>query len=341
MAQSVRNRKQGTTVDYSANNKVTVGLARGMVYRELYLRLQGAITCTPTNNTLAKTKRGDEWAVLRKIELIANGTDVLRSFDANFLWWLNYFMYSVAPKVEPTIGDAATANPAFDSVLIVPLWMPKAVRPIDTALDSRELSSLELAITWGDYTSINGSATAWTTEPTVEIYSLESFNISGPFSQWRIFTIEKEITATNTRFQVQLPVGKMYRGFILNTIDTLIDQGDILNNFKLVSGTSVFTDIHAQDDVLQQIGLLRNSIQRHINADVAGSVYEGLRRSDESDLAGWYFYDHVTDGRLTEAIDTLGFSEFTIEADVTVGSGTTKLFVYPLEIVPIRGGANG
>lgn len=339
MAQSVRTRKQGTTVDYSANNKVTIGLARGMVYRELYIRLQGQLDCDATLNTLAKTKRGDEWAVIKKIELIANGTDVLRSFDANFLWWLNYFMYSAAPKITAVIGDASI-NPAFDVVLIIPLWMPKAVRPIDTALDSRELSSLELTITWGDHTSINASADGWTTEPTVEIYSLESFNISGPFSQWRIFTIEKEITATNTRFQVQLPVGKMYRGFILNTIDTLIDQGDILNNFKLVSGTSVFTDIHAQDDVLQQVGMLRNALQRHINGSVAASVYEGLRRSDESDLAGWYFYDHVTDGRLTEAIDTLGFSEFTIEANVTVGSGTTKLFVYPLEIVPIRGGAN-
>ena len=312
-----------------------------MVYREIYLRLQGQLTLTPTNNTLANTKRGDEWAVIRKIELIANGTDVLRSFDANFLWWMNYFFYSAAPKITPAIGDASTSNASFDVVLILPLWMPKAVRPIDTALDARELSSLELSITWGDHTNINGSATGFTTEPTVEVYSLESFNISGPFSQWRIFTIEKEITANNSRFQVQLPVGKMYRGFILNTIDTLIDQGDILNNFKLISGTTIFSDIHAQDDVLQQVGMLRNSLQRNIDGNNASAVYDSLRRSAESDVAGWYFYDHVTDGRLTEAIDTLGFSEFTIEADVTVGSGITKLIVYPLEIVPIRGGPNG
>jgi len=73
--------------------------------------------------------------------------------------------------------------------------------------------------------------------------------------------------------------------------------------------------------------------------DDGGGVYDPLKRgSTYNSIAGWYYYDHVTDGYLSEAIDTLGFSEFTLELDVTVGAGTTKAFVLPLQIIPIRGG---
>ncbi|KKN30033.1 hypothetical protein LCGC14_0838060 [marine sediment metagenome] len=338
MAQSVRQRQNATSVAFSINNRVSEKLSRGMVYRELYLRLQGALTCTGANNVEANIERGDEWAVVKRIELIANGTDVLRSLDANALWWLNYHLYKVPPKITAAYGDAATANAPFDSVLILPLWMPNAVKPMDTALDSRELSSLEIAITWGTFTSINSAATAWTTEPTLEIYSLESYNVSGPFSSWRIPTIEREIVASNTRFQIQLPVGKLYRGFLINTSDAGVDQGDIMTRFKLISGSTVFADLSAGDDVMAQVYRLRNGLQNVY--DSVGEAYFPLRRGDDNSIDGWYFYDHVTDGYLGESIDTLGFSEMLIEADVTVGAGATKMVIYPMEIVPLRGGAN-
>jgi len=335
LPQQVRFRQQAATIAFSANNRVAEDLARGMVYRELVLRLQGKPTITATNNTEAKAERGDEWGVLKSLEIVANGTDVIKKIDGNALWWLNYFMYGAAPRVTAALAGGA-ANPAFDSVLILPFWMPLAVKPIDTALDSRELSSLEIVAQWGTYTDVNGDASAWTTEPTLEVYSLESFNTNGPFSQWRIHPIEKTIDATSSRFQVQLPVGPIYRGFMINTIDGTADQSDILNNFKLISGTTVFADISAGDDVLQQWHSLRHGISRPW--DSAAEAYDDLRRASDNDLDGWYFYDHITDGRLTEGIDTLGFSEFIAECDVTVGAGTTKLTLYPLAIIPVRGG---
>lgn len=309
-----------------------------MVYREIMVRLQGQITATAVNNSKANTQKGDEWGVIKKIELIANGTDVLKSIDGNALWWLNYFLYGKAPRVTPALGDGATVNPSFDSLLILPLWIPRSVKPIDTALDSRELSSLEIAVTWGTFTDINSAATAFTTAPTLELYSLESFNVSGPFSTWRVFPIEREIVANNSRFQIQLPVGKMYRGFLINTEDGGADQNDIMTRFKLISGTTVFADLNAGGGVLEQWYDLRNGLQRPF--DSVGDAYMDLRRGNNNDLDGWYFYDHVTDGFMPEAIDTLGFSEFFIELDVTVGAGTTKVVVFPMEIVPIRGGRN-
>ena len=339
MPQRLRKRKQHTH-EYSANNRVTESLSRGMIYRELYVRLQGAATATTGNNTKANTMAGDEWGAVKKIEVIANGTDVIKSIDGNALWWLNYFMYRNRPKITTAIGNG-TANPAFDSVLILPLWMVDGVNPMDTALDSRNMSSLEIAVTWGTFTDINSAATAWTTEPTLEIYSSEVFGVAdgAAFANWRVFQIEKEITSNNPQFQIQLPIGGLYRGFMINTTDAGVDQGDILNNLKLVSGTTVFHDIHAQDDVLPQVEMIRRGLAR--DYDAGAGAYEAFRRGAPNSVDGWYWVDHVMDGLLTEAIDTLGLSEFTMECDVTVGSGTTKINVYPMQIIPVRGGSNG
>lgn len=327
MPQQVRTRPQARQVKYSAGNAISEALSRGMVYREIRLRLTGALTLTAPNNTVANTKRGDEWAVVKRIELVANGTDVLRSIDGNQLWWWNYFFYGRSPEITAILGDGTTANPNFDSVLVIPVWMLRSVRPLDTALDSRELNSLELRITWGSHVDINSAATGFATEPLITISSLESFNVEGPFSQLRVSKIEKEIVATNDKFQIQLAVGKMYRGFFINTTEDGADVGNVLDKFKLISGTTVFAD--EQGEVLQQLFPLRNGLND-----------KPARRSAENDQAGWYVYDHVTDGFLSESIDTIGFSEMIIEAEVTKPAGTTKMIVYPIEIIPIRGAAN-
>lgn len=336
MGQQVRRRKQGN-VQYQANNKESISLSRGMIYRELYLKLTGNVT--PVNaagNTQALTLTGDEWGCVKRIDLIANNTDVLRSISGNQLWWLNYFMYGVPPDVTPVLGDAAAVAVPFASHLILPLWMPRSLRPMDTALDARELSDLKLEITWGDYTDIQAAATAFATEPILEVHSLESFGAKGPFSQWRVYAIEKTIAATAAQFQVQLPVGPMYRGFLMNFTDAEKDANDILNNFKIISGTTVFADIPAL--MLNELDRLRMSIPRFWDDGAAAGLYDALRRgSTYNSLEGWYFYDHVTDGYLSESIDTLGFSEFELELDVTVGAGTTKAFIIPLQIVPVRG----
>ena len=337
MGQQVRRRPQGNVL-YQANSKVSIPISRGMIYRDLYFKYYGSVT--PVNaagNSQALTLHGDEWGVIKRIDLIANNTDVLRSISGNQLWWLNYFMYGVPPNVIPALGDDTAVEVPWASYLVLPLWMPRSLRPMDTALDARELSDLKLEITWGDYTDIQVAATAFTIDPVLEVHSLESFGAKGPFSQWRVYAIEKTIAATAAQFQVHLPVGPMYRGFLMNFTEgagaAIADTGAILNNFKIVSGTTVFADIPAE--LLSHGDRLKQSVSRFW--DNGGEAYDGLRRGTTfNNLEGWYFYDHVTDGYLSESIDTLGFSEFELELDVTAGAAS-RVFIMPLQIIPVRG----
>lgn len=337
MAQQVRRRPQ-KTITFQANAKADpVELSRGMMYRELHLRLIGQPTVTGVNNSSANTQRGDEWGILKRLDIIANNVDTIFSIDGNALWWLNHMLYGARPKVTVTLGDGATADPTFDSILILPFWMPQSIRPIDTMLDARRLAELSVEATWGTFTDINSAATAFTTDPTIEVKSLEAFNLPDDvaFSTFRLWKIEKEITATNSRFEIDLPVGNMFRGFLMNFTDAGADDSAVLNNFKWVSGTTVFADVDHQS--LQQVQRMRYNQQRSFT----GQLYDDDRIGDNNDIDGWYLYDHVTDGFNSEALDTLGFSEHKLELDVTVGGGTTKAIIYPLEIVPVRKAAAG
>lgn len=336
MAQDVRRRIQRTVTYVTGGGQETVDISRGLVLRELYLHLTGQPTVTLGNNTQANTLRGDEWACVSLIELIANGSTVIRSITGLQLYMLNYFMYGTPPKVTATIGDGATANPSFDSVLILPMWMFNCIRPLDTALDTSKLSDLKLRITWANYTAINASATGWTTAPQIEVSSLESSGIGGDFALQTVYAINHTITADDPKYQVILPTGEMYRAFMINTTDTGVDEGDIMNQLKIKSGNTVFYD--QKDELIRQTdGWVRRGIHRSFDgAAAASAVYDDVMRSDQHNLAGWYFIDLVTDGRLTEAIDTVGFSEFLLELDLSVGTGATILSIIPIRVRPVR-----
>jgi hypothetical protein len=325
MPQEVRKRKQ-KNISYSAGNVESEQLSRGMIYRELYLRLRGTLTFSAGgDNSPANAQRGDEWNVIRNVKLVANHTDVIKRIRGADLWLLNYLWFGKQPEVTEALGDSNTTSVTFDSTLILPLWMPRAAKSIDFALDARELSGLEIEVEWADgATSISSGASGFSTNPTLDVYSLESFGIEGPFTQWRLYPIEREVVATNPELQVELPVSYMYRGF---TIEALVDDAHdsgVVNNLKIRSGSTIFEDVQA--DIASEIFRLRNSLDKNPQM-----------KSDAFDIDAVYRLDHVTDGYMTEAIDTLGFSEFTLEFDVNKLSGTNKLIIYPDQLVPIRG----
>jgi hypothetical protein len=351
MGQDVRRRFQ-KTINYQSNGQQTEDLGRGMVLRDLILNLKCQPTLTAANNLTDGVKRGDGWGVVKLIEILANNSQVIRSISGNQLWWMNYFMLGTVPPITPTLGDDdgagnGTANPSINVALVLPFWMFRCVRPMDTALDTRILSDLKIRITWGTYTDIHGDASAWTTQPTIDVHSLESAMAKGPFALQTVYSMTKNITADDSKFQVFLPVNDVYRGFILNTTDAGMDQGDILNNVKIKAGTTVFFD--SPDHMIQMYdGWIHPGIPHPIaNAlNTAGSgplmvtngmnIYNKLQRSDSSNRDGWYFIDLVTDGYLSDSIDTLGFSEFYLELDVSVGAGTTKIDILPIQITPVR-----
>lgn len=324
-AQQVRVAEQNA-VQFTANGRRFEELRRGVIYRELALRLNGTLTVAAANNTAANTLAGDEWAVVDRINIKANNNDVLKTVRGRHLRWLQYYLYGTFPlKTIGQIGDGATLNPAFDSTLILPFWQPRSRHPFDTVLDASVLANLRIEIDWLDHLAINALATGFADPPTLTPVSMESFGVRGPFSAWRLFDITETPSGANAQFQVRLPLGPRYRGFFIEQ-----STNTLINRVRLKSGHVTYFDLPW---AYLNTSLFDQRRATHVQqALTANARWRASTAANDAHIR-YAFIDLVHDGLLTESIDTLGFSEFILEFDVS-GAGT--LNVYPMQIFPLR-----
>lgn len=292
-------------------------LNKSLGVREFYLRLNCQPTLTAANNTVALTAKGDEWGVVKRIRLLANSSDVLFDCTGDQLWWLNRQYFGNAPKPVVGLGDAATANPAIDSTLVLPLWATRAMKPMDAVFDSGGLTDFRFEITWGTFTDINSAATAWTQQPTLFIASHEN-ELTPAFYPpviKRQVTQQQIVAGVSTAFRFPLDVGPMYRGFLINATTNAtpaVDTAGLITNIRLVSGSTIFADI--DEGTLQQAMTLRSDTPFGVEFTAAGVPYQtNLRVNASANPKAWYNLDLVTDGWLSEAINTARFNEFYIE----------------------------
>lgn len=317
-------RDLGIVVPFSANSKSSKEINRGMVYREMYLRLQGQITCTSQNNTPANTQIGDEWGVVKDITLRLNGRDVFKRIDGPALRWLQYYLFGEFPrKALGQIGDSATANPTFDSTLILPFWMPRSANPMDFAFDTSKVSRIDIEITWGNYTDINANASAFTVQPTLDVQVYEVANVGGQFARWNVFPTQDVIAGSTNKYQQKIPVGYMYRSFLIHD-----SAQEIIN---------VYLESHPTEWLQMPVQVIRDvlGVSRR-NSLVPGAFTNTfyLAGATGDDIFHWIYMDFVGHGNNTEAIDSFGLSDLFLEFDT---GGATTVTTYPQQLVVPRG----
>jgi hypothetical protein len=309
-------------------------LDRGIVYREIVLHLSLQPTVTAANNIAANLGRMEAWSFLKRIQIVADGSDILRDFTGDELAMMNYFLYRVPPRREAYWGDGVTPNPVADRIVRIPFWMPGISRPASLMLDARRLSSLVLRVQFGTFTDVNSAATAWTTVPTLEVWSefvMEGrAHRLGPFHTWREYSIATQYSAQQNSAQVILPVGHLYRGFMVNTYSQAAgafpqDVVGFLKEFRWQSGSTMFADLI--ELVLREKFYNQYGLQNRTPSELSASSF--------FNPDAWFFYDHMDSGRLDDGIDSLGFAQLTLQNDI-VGIANGFLSVHPMLIVPVR-----
>jgi hypothetical protein len=304
-----------------------VKLAKTLVYRQLTLELTGALTLTAANNTAANTAMGDEWACLTNFQIQANGSDVFRNFSGDDLYWLNWFWYQVPPRLTATLGDAATANPSFDSTLIVPFWYPGCFHPFDSLLNSGRFTDFQALATFGSFTSINSTATGWATNPTISLNSHEQLLPTDPNDQPKLNWVVKKLSnipgGANGAYRVLLDAGVNYTRFLINiknaagTADAAAPAASV-GNIKVVgAGGRVYED-RSYNELLQETRIRKGMLQTV------------SRRGTSSNSDAWVEIDLCPDGRLKEAMPNPNdaYLEFNVLASCQIN-------VFPSIIFPI------
>ncbi|MBA7476284.1 hypothetical protein ES707_11667 [subsurface metagenome] len=311
-----RGRRVGKT-EYVASAPDSLDLPRKTLFRQLSLKVDGIVDITDVTQVpvLYTGAIGAGLKLVPRVEIIANGRDTIKSISADALAMKNLYLYGTKPALtEP--GLTVAAHP-FGGVFMVPFAMPRSIREIDTLLPSGRLSTLELKVTYGSADAM------FSTLPTahtiikcdVVVHLNESMRLDGkdePYSSFKELYIEKTVTAASAAFQVILPVGNRYRGFLIECESDGNMVNTILNKISIKSGTDVFFSKDA--DVVQG----ENPIMLNLGAQT---------------VTGYCYVDFCPEGRLVDALDATKLSSLEMELDVNVPGTIDKIRVYPCEII--------
>jgi hypothetical protein len=273
--------------------------------------------------------------LIKNLTVKANGSDTIKSLDMETLHRHNEITYGVRPFIsaDAWLGFGAKTNEVLEVTARIPFAMPRAIKQIDTLLDTPAMSSLDLIVTFGvGLDTMNDTfdgASVTVTDCVVHVTAVEYLGVAAGskfmiYNQW---VKQKEVTATTNRFQVKLPVGNVYRGFLIKAhsdgdqVNTILPWSlTALNEIKLQSGTEVYLAMLA--GILQAQNRLTQQIQVPELITDAAAVNHSLL---ENGLLGYYYIDFCRDGRLSEALDTRVLSD--LEFMLGVASVGTADFI--------------
>ena len=312
------------SITFAENQARTLQLPRNYAYRMLSLKLMVNVTINETTSGVVFDSCPAQ--LIRNIMVRANGRDVIKNLDMETLHRLTQIRYGTRPRIVSLANTTTTATVDLEVHAIVPFEMWRAVKPIDTLLDSSGLATLEFIVDWGSGNNIFGGdfgGTVTVNSAVLYVSSVESVGVPAgtKFMTNKEYRIEQAVTATTTNFQVNLPVGNLYRCFVLKTVSDDVLVNTVLSGLiTLKSGTEVFKQrdaYHLQMD---------NKVEYALEVPVSTVILENL-------LTGYYILEFVKDGRLTECLDTSRLSTLELILAVTNVGTTNRLYIYPVELI--------
>ena len=318
------------SIDYAQNQPRTLQLPRNYAYRALSLKLVCDLTWT--ESTPGSVMDSAPAQLIRNIVIRANGRDVIKNYDMETLHRLCQIRYGVRPKLISPASTGALSDQALEVHAVIQFEMFRAVKPVDSLLDSSGLATLELIVTWGTGANVFGGAYVGTvTVNSATLYVSSTENIGVPpgtrFMVNKEYAIESQVTAATTRHQIILPVSNLYRCFVIKTVSDDVLVNTILRNITLKSGTEVYKFLEARH--LQ----MNNRLDYGIECPVSLAAALGGADYANNLLDGYYVLEFVRDGRLTEMLDTSKLSSLELILDVLNPGTVDMITIYPVEVI--------
>jgi len=339
---------------YAASSPISFELPVTAVYKSINLSLEYGSN-TGVGVTLTTPFERCPWTNIKRIDLVADGRDVIKSYDGGSLLDINQFDYGAYPPSQIVDQVASTDN----GTAAYPLWhnlqidlgLPGFEKefnrvsgqfsggPSLTLLDGRKLSSLELRVTFGAghadlFATVVGAPTFTRFNITPWGHELLDMDRETSFP----LNVESETatafpTTTATDRGFKLNVGNAYRRLLISTVDQngrnpvnrlgtiLLQENGTFNRRRWDAGNlaASMARLAIQEglDPANPATLVR-AIPRMI------PVVETAQGKNGGNRRGVYMLDIAEDNRVGSLLDTRGFSS--LEALLSWdGANTTDL----------------
>lgn len=330
------------SITFATNQTRTLQLPRNYAYRKLHLKLVADLT-RAAGATGGAPKDSCPAQLVRNLMVRANGRDVIKNFDFETLHRMDQFRHGIRPLIswlddagaysEAWEGYAVATGETFVIHAVIDFEMWRAIRPIDSLLDSAGLATLDLIVTFGAgddvmndaYDPAAGGVTV--NSATLYVAATESVGVpAGTFFMTnKEYQLRSQVTAASTRHQINLPVSNLYRSFVIKTHSDGDQVNTILNDIAIKAGTEVFK--YRIASFLQMDGRLEFQTESPIHQDAQDRAHQ------EDVVPGYYILEFVKDGRLTECLDTSRLSSLMLELDVNHPGTDDFIDIYPTELL--------
>lgn len=332
---------------FAASSPISFDLPVTAVYKSINLSLEYAIGAGGTTTTPFERA---PWTNIKRIDLVADGRDVIKSYDGGSLLDINHIDYGAYPPSQIVDGTIGTVAFPLWHNLQIDLQLPGFEKEFNlksgtfsggeslTLLDARKLSSLELRVTFGagmaDLYSVVGTGTVDRFVVTPWGHELLDMERETAFPlNVESMTSTAFPTASATDRQFKLNVGNAYRRLILSTVDSnarnpvnrlgtlILQENGTFNRRRWDAGNLAA----AMGRLQMQPGLDPANPATLVRAiPRLTPVVETTQGKNGGNRRGLYLLDIAEDDRVGSLLDTRGFSALEVLLSWD-GANTTDL----------------
>ena len=336
----------------SAGAASTLDIPRDNVMKALNLMLTLTLTTGAAAGSGTLADPGILQAI-RRLEVVADGAVTLWSVDPASLYILNA-LWSGSPGQRDKLAIPANGTSGtMQAFLQIPFALPFSKNPNVTLLNASALSSLQLRVTWGSINDLVQTPTN-TSINTSSILSSETHEIVGldprsVFSAFKVSQITRQLTASTTNLEVDLPRSNVLRGLLFKSsvlTNSVEDETDsLLNEIRVESselGRGPFvhrrtrctdTDSTARDGHFPRNIARLNYGLNDFYADMSGAL-GGQPQQETFNLFGFYPIEFMENQSITSAVRTQAFSSLKAILNVTNTGTSPTITITAQEIIP-------
>lgn len=302
-------------IAFVSGQKSYLELPKDYWYRQLNLYLSGNLVIGTAAATALKLE--SPLSLIKNIDLILNGKDVIKSLPFNALYHWSKVRHGTAPTL--TAPGLTVATQPFAAGAVLDLGLADGKSTVDTMLKAKGASTLQLGVDWETTTAglvtPDTTTTLSITSGNLHVCTNEAYNVDDKivFPVNREYALSMPLSASGI-YQLKLPTGNLFWSLLIKSVDNGALSNAVINKITVKSGTEVFR-YYSSQAALREI--LKND------------------RSIESLSTGYYLIHFTRDGLMSEALDARLMSDLVVEFDVTFGTAS-KIEVYPQEIVVPR-----
>lgn len=309
-------------------------LPRDFVYSKFYLKMQCQVDIAAGGGADGALNAEQPWSLIRNIQIVSSAPSrttlaEIRNLDFAAMGVLDRIFSGTVDQVAALAAPGIQAATQIIAQCEVPFYLPRTVNPRAGALNTHELSALDMVVDWGTGTDLitGGTRVITLSNGILQVSAEEYLDVPSNQAKYAVNlarTLEYPAVAASTQFPVDLKRGFPLRGVLIKTFTRAAG---------VVAHTPVDTKINAVSVMVNGVPKMQWASNGVVNSGwIALQAENKTMFGLEAVPAGYAFVDFMPDGQFDRLLRASDYTSIGLSLDVNTLADSV-IRVYPIEIV--------